>query len=170
MQTCCRDCCSYDCCAGFCTPRLRPNISSEFGRRRHSSGQPVQTPPRQPLPVRHFQFVSHLPSPALNVDRQRRPVPLSPSFAMAGRSGSRSHEGAYSNSPPSSDPHDPFTNGQDPRYYDNDSDHEYNGRNRDTYGSDSSNNAADDDRYYDNGMSYDYGRELLFCTSLQTER
>ncbi|KAI0826038.1 1,3-beta-glucan synthase [Irpex lacteus] len=77
---------------------------------------------------------------------------------MAGRSGSRSHEGAYSNSPPSSDPHDPFTNGQDPRYYDNDSDHEY-GRNRDTYGSDSSNNAADDDRYYDNGTSYEYGRD-----------
>lgn len=88
---------------------------------------------------------------------------------MAGRSGSRSHEGAYSNSPPSSDPHDPFTNGQDPRYYDNDSDHEY-GRNRDTYGSDSSNNAADDDRYYDNGTSYEYGRELHFSIRPQSKR
>ncbi|KAI0340296.1 1,3-beta-glucan synthase [Trametopsis cervina] len=77
---------------------------------------------------------------------------------MAGRSGSRSHEGVYSSSPPSSDPHDPFSNGQDPRYYDNDSEHEY-GRNRDTYGSDSSNNANDDDRYDhdDQGMSYEYG-------------
>ncbi|KAI0696362.1 1,3-beta-glucan synthase [Cytidiella melzeri] len=74
---------------------------------------------------------------------------------MAGRSGSRSQEGVYSTSPPSSDPHDPFSNSQDPRYYDNDSEHEYS-RNRDTYGSDSSNNAADDDRYFDNG-AYEYG-------------
>ena len=80
---------------------------------------------------------------------------------MAARSGSRSHEGMYSSSPPSSDPHDPFSNAQaaDPRYYDNESEHEYGRGNRDTYGSDSS-NVNDDDRYYDQSGGYDvYGRE-----------
>ena len=77
---------------------------------------------------------------------------------MAGRSGSRSHEGAYNSSPPSSDPHDPFSNTQaDPRYYDNASEHDYS-RNRDTFGSDSSNNVNEDDRYYEQGAPYDvYG-------------
>ena len=81
---------------------------------------------------------------------------------MASRSGPPSHEGMYSSSPPSSDPHDPFSNAHaqgDPRYYDNDSDHDYNRGNRDTYGSDSS-NIQDDDRYYDQNGGYDpYGRE-----------
>ena len=76
---------------------------------------------------------------------------------MAARSGSRSHEGMYSSSPPSPDPHDPFSNSQaaDGRYFDGDSDHDYRG-NRDTYGSDSS-NINDDDRYYEHGGGYDYG-------------
>lgn len=80
---------------------------------------------------------------------------------MAARSGSRSHEGMYSSSPPSSDPHDPFSNSQaaDPRYYDNESEHDYGRGNRDTYGSDSS-NVNEDDRYYDQSGGYDgYGRE-----------
>lgn len=90
---------------------------------------------------------------------------------MAGRSGSRSHEGQYSSSPPSSDPHDPFSNSHapaDPRFYnDNDSEHDYR-NNRDTYGSDSS-NINDDDRYYDQSGGYDlYGRKSLAhpCCSL----
>ena len=84
-----------------------------------------------------------------------------PLLAMAARSGSRSHEGMYSSSPPSSDPHDPFSNSQaaDHRYYDNDSEHDYGRGNRDTYGSDSS-NVNDDDRYYDQSGAHDiYGRE-----------
>lgn len=86
---------------------------------------------------------------------------------MAGRSGSRSHEGVYNSSPPSSDPHDPFSNAQaDPRYYDNDSEHDYS-RNRDTFGSDSSNNVNEDDRYYEQGAPYDvYGGQSIQYTSL----
>ena len=67
-------------------------------------------------------------------------------------------------SPPSSDPHDPFSNSQaaDARYFDNDSDHDYPRGNRDTYGSDSS-NVNDDDRYYEHSGPYDvYGREYHF--------
>ncbi|EKM57278.1 glycosyltransferase family 48 protein [Phanerochaete carnosa HHB-10118-sp] len=78
---------------------------------------------------------------------------------MAARSGSRSREGIYASPPPSSDPHDPFSNSQaaDPRYYDNDSEHDYGRGNRDTYGSDSS-NVVDEDRYYDQSGPYDpYG-------------
>lgn len=68
----------------------------------------------------------------------------------------------YNSSPPSTDPHDPFSNAQtDPRYYDNDSEHDY-GRSRDTYGSDSSNNIAEDDRYYEQGAPYEvYGGEHI---------
>ena len=88
---------------------------------------------------------------------------------MAGRSGSRSHEGVYSSSPPSSDPHDPFSNSHvpaDARYY-NDADSEHDYRNRDTYGSDSS-NINDDDRYYEQSGGYDlYGgpSSRLFSSS-----
>ncbi|CAL1710231.1 unnamed protein product [Somion occarium] len=77
---------------------------------------------------------------------------------MAGRPDPRSQEGAYVSPSPSSDPHDPFSNGHDPRYYDNDSDNNDYGR-RDTYTSDSSNHGMnDDDRYYDHHGAYDpYG-------------
>ncbi|THG95112.1 hypothetical protein EW026_g6480 [Hermanssonia centrifuga] len=79
---------------------------------------------------------------------------------MAAQPGSRSHEGMYSSSPPSSDPHDPFSNSHapaDPRFYDNDSDNEYGRNPRDTYGSDSS-NINDDERYYEQNGAYDmYG-------------
>ena len=65
----------------------------------------------------------------------------------------------YSSSPPSSDPHDPFSNSHAPaEYNDNDSEQDYR-NNRDTYGSDSS-NINDDDRYYEQSGGYDlYGRE-----------
>ncbi|KAI0072902.1 1,3-beta-glucan synthase [Panus rudis PR-1116 ss-1] len=76
---------------------------------------------------------------------------------MAARPDPRGQDGLYSSSP-SSDPHDPFTN-QDPRYYDNESEHNDYGR-RDTYTSDSSNHGLnEDDRYYDHHVgAYDpYG-------------
>lgn len=62
----------------------------------------------------------------------------------------------YISPSPSSDPHDPFSNSQaDPRYYDNDSEHNDYGR-RDPYNTDSgSHDGADDDRYYDHHGSYD---------------
>ncbi|KAJ8469972.1 hypothetical protein ONZ51_g8642 [Trametes cubensis] len=79
---------------------------------------------------------------------------------MAARSGSRSREGPYASpSPPSSDPHDPFSNVHMPephRYYDHDDEHIDQYGRRDTYGSDGSN--VDDDRYYEHGGGYDYGQ------------
>lgn len=82
---------------------------------------------------------------------------------MAGR-GPRSQEGMYTSpSPPSSDPHDPFSNAQMPephRYYDQEDDHIDQYGRRDTYGSEGSN--LDEDRYYEQGGAYDYGEHWPF--------
>ncbi|KAL1948262.1 hypothetical protein VTO73DRAFT_12337 [Trametes versicolor] len=79
---------------------------------------------------------------------------------MAGR-GPRSQEGMYTSpSPPSSDPHDPFSNAQMPephRYYDQEDDHMDQYGRRDTYGSEGSN--LDEDRYYEQGGAYDYAQQ-----------
>lgn len=74
----------------------------------------------------------------------------------------------YTSPSPSSDPHDPFSNSQaDPRYYDNDSEHnDYGGRG--AYNTDSgSHDGADDDVYYDHSGVYDsYGRKCPMFISL----
>ncbi|TFK52998.1 1,3-beta-glucan synthase [Heliocybe sulcata] len=66
----------------------------------------------------------------------------------------RHPDNIYPGSSPPSDPHDPFASANQ-RYYDNDSDQADPYRRRDTYASDSSDAALnDDDRYYDQGGNY----------------
>ncbi|TFK45980.1 1,3-beta-glucan synthase [Heliocybe sulcata] len=66
----------------------------------------------------------------------------------------RNPDNIYPGSSPPSDPHDPFASANQ-RYYDNDSDQADPYRRRDTYASDSSDAALnDDDRYYDQGGNY----------------
>ncbi|KZT28283.1 glycosyltransferase family 48 protein [Neolentinus lepideus HHB14362 ss-1] len=72
----------------------------------------------------------------------------------------RNPDNIYPGSSPPSDPHDPFASANQ-RYYDNDSDQADPYRRRDTYASDSSDAALnDDDRFYEQGGNYGrYGNQ-----------
>jgi len=74
---------------------------------------------------------------------------------MAARPGPRGQQGYSGPTSPQVDPFSPSSSAPQRRYYDNESDIHDDGRNRDTYGSDSSIGPHDSERYYDNNNGFD---------------